>query len=102
MLHFYVFKMMLVDAASQELPASYGNQVLTGDQSHLLSTPCEKWNNTYSYSVPVLCTMDYTTGTRVCRFLKAGFKNRFLDKYVKFENRFLKFKKPVLDTRICM
>jgi hypothetical protein len=35
---------------------------------------------------------------RVCRFLKAG----FLDKCVKFENRFLKFKKPVLDTRINM
>ena len=87
---------MLVGAASQELPVSYGNQVLTRHQSHLLSPPCEKWNNTYSYSVPVLCTMDYTTVTRVCRFLKAG----FLDKYVKFENRFLKFKKPVLDTRI--
>jgi hypothetical protein len=39
---------------------------------------------------------------RVCRFLKASFKNSFLDKCVKFENRFLKSKKPVLDTRINM
>jgi hypothetical protein len=39
---------------------------------------------------------------RVCRFLKAGFKNRFFYKCVKFETRFLKYKKPVLGSRIKM
>ena len=40
--------------------------------------------------------------TRFCRFLKAGFKIGFFYKCVKFENGFLKFKKPVLYTRINM
>jgi hypothetical protein len=35
-------------------------------------------------------------------FEKPVLKTGFLDKCVKFENRFLNFKKPVLDTRINM